>query len=338
MAKTIGDIAKEAGVSISTVSRVINNTKPVNPELRERVYEVIKKNNFKPNVLARGLITKKTNTIGVIIPDISNAVFGALTKGINSVSSKKGYTLMVCESGGEQETELKLLDVLEDKRIDGILFAGVNVSQTLVNTMKQKDYPVVLVTQEASVGSNVMNTVIHDNVQAAYDAVNFLIDNGHKKIAYLGGPKYDFSNGEKRLRGYKKALETAGIEPLDSYIIQGDFSFQFGYDGMKKLYEENRILPTAVVAGSDLIAVGAIQFMYTVGLKVPDEMSIIGFDDLEFTTYFKPELSTIRIPYFEEGEIATKELLKLMEGKKVDPVTHYVSHKIIRRSTIKSCK
>jgi LacI family transcriptional regulator len=245
---------------------------------------------------------------------------------------------MVCESGGEQERELKLLDVLEDKKIDGVLFAGVNINQTLVDTIKKKDYPVVLVTQETSVGPNVMNTVIHDNIQASYDAVNFLIDNGHNKIAYLGGPKHDFSNGEKRLKGYKKALEKAGIEILDSYIIQGDFSFQFGYDGMKKLYEENRILPTAVMAGSDLIAVGAIQFLYTVGMKVPDEMSIIGFDDLEFTTYFKPELSTIRIPYFEEGERAAKELLRLMEGEKVEPATHYVPHKIIRRNTVKYYK
>lgn len=150
MAVTIEDIAREAGVSIATVSRVINKTKPVSAELRDRVYEVIEKNHFKPNSLAQGLITKKTNTIGIIVPDISNAVFGKLTKGINSVFAQEGYTVVLCESQGELEKELKLLGILEEKQIEGLLFAGVDVNHTLVERMRKRNYPVVLVTQEAS--------------------------------------------------------------------------------------------------------------------------------------------------------------------------------------------
>lgn len=336
MAVTIADIAKEAGVSISTVSRVMNHTKPVSPELRERVYKIIEKNNFKPNALAQGLITKKTNTVGVIVPDISNPVFGALTKGINSVCAKKGYSLMVCESGGELEKELKLLDVLDDKQTDGVLFAGVDVNQELVDAMLKKHYPVVLVTQESSVGDHVIGTVTHDNVQAVYDAVKFLMDNGHTRIAYLGGPKHDFSSGKKRIKGYKMALEEGGITVPDSYMEQGEFSFQFGYEGMKRLYEENNILPTAVVAGSDLIAIGAVQFLNSVGVPVPEEMSVIGFDDMDFATYFRPELSTVRIPYFAEGELAARELIKRMCGEEEEITTHYVPHKIIRRGTTRA--
>ena len=211
MAVTIADIAKEAGVSISTVSRVINNTKPVSPELKERVYRIIEKNHFTPNALAQGLITKKTNIVGVIVPDISNAVFGALTKGINSVCSNTGYTIMVCESGGELERELNLLNILEDRQIDGVLFAGVDVNQELVDAMQRKDYPVVLVTQECSVKENIIDTVTHDNVQALYDVVMFLHENGHERIAYLGGPEYDFSSGQKRLKGYKEARSALKI-------------------------------------------------------------------------------------------------------------------------------
>jgi len=336
MAITIADIAKEAGVSISTVSRVMNNTKPVSPELRDRVYKIIEKNNFKPNALAQGLITKKTNMVGVVVPDISNPVFGALTKGINSVCTRKGYTIMVCESGGEHEREMKLLDVLEDKQTDGVLFAGVDVNQDLVDAMLKKQYPVVLVTQESAAGENIIDTVTHDNLQAVCDAVHFLIDNGHERIAYLGGPKHDFSSGKKRLKGYRQALSEAGIAVPDSYIEQGEFSFQSGYDRMKRLYEENSILPTAVVAGSDLIAIGGIQFLTSVGVSVPDDISVIGFDDLDFATYFRPELSTVRIPYFEEGEKAARELIKLMSGEKVESATQYVPHKIIRRGTIKA--
>lgn len=335
MAITIADIAKEAGVSISTVSRVMNGTKPVSPKLKEKVYKIIEKNNYTPNALAQSLITKKTNIVGVIVPDISNVVFGALTKGINDICSNEGYTIMVCESRGELEEELKLLNILEDREIDGVLFAGVDVNKELTDAMQKKEYPVVLVTQEAVQGEHVIDTVTHDNLQAVYDAVRFLYDSGHERIAYIGGPKHDFSSGQKRIKGYKKALDELGISVPESYIEQGEFSFQSGYDGMKKIYEENSILPTAVVAGSDLIALGAMQFLNSIGMSVPADMSIIGFDDLEFSIYCRPELSTVRIPYFEEGQKAAKELLKYMKGTKEYAATHYVAHKIIRRGTIK---
>ena len=336
MAVTIEDIAREAGVSIATVSRVINKTKPVSAELRDRVYEVIEKNHFKPNSLAQGLITKKTNTIGIIVPDISNAVFGKLTKGINSVFAQEGYTVVLCESQGELEKELKLLGILEEKQIEGLLFAGVDVNHTLVERMRKRNYPVVLVTQEASEDEEAVHTVIHNNVEAMYDAVKFLLDNGHERIAYLGGPKNDFSSDKKRVIGYKKALEEAGIEVKDSYIAQGDFSFEAGYQGMKKLYEENSKLPTAVVTGSDVIAVGAIQYLDNMRVKIPDDISIMGFDDSEFATYIKPELSTVRISYYDEGVKAAEMLRELMDGSTEAPMKEYVPHKIIRRSTTKN--
>lgn len=336
MAVTIEDIAREAGVSIATVSRVINKTKPVSAQLRDRVYEVIERNHFKPNSLAQGLITKKTNTIGIIVPDISNAVFGKLTKGINSIFARQGYTVILCESQGRLEKEIQLLEILEEKQIEGLLFAGVDVNHTLVNEMLRRDYPVVLVTQEASEDEGVINTVIHNNVEAMYDAVRFLLDNGHKRIAYLGGPKNDYSSGKKRLKGYRRALEEVGIPVNESYIVQGEFSFESGYQGMKTLYEENSKLPTAVVTGSDVIAVGAMQYLDNMRVQIPDDISILGFDDSEFATYIKPELSTVRISYYDEGVKAANMLLKLIKGEENLPVIEYVSHKIIRRSTTKS--
>ena len=147
---TIRDIAKKANVSVATVSRVINQSKSVSPEIEQRVRAIIKESGFQPNSMAKGLVTKQSKMIGLIIPDISNTVFGALTKGINSVCQKEGYTLMVCESGGTKEKELALLEVLSSKSIDGLLFAGVDVDDSLVSLMKAKDFPVLLVTQEAS--------------------------------------------------------------------------------------------------------------------------------------------------------------------------------------------
>lgn len=336
MSITIQDIAKEAKVSISTVSRVINDSKTVSPELKKRVQEIIKKRDFKPNSLARGLITNKTNIIGIIVPDISNPVFGALTKGINNVCEQKGYTLMVCESGGKQEKEIELLKILEDKKIDGVLFAGVNVDNTLIDEMKTNDSPVVLVTQEASCGEEIAYTVIHDNVRATYDAVTFLVENKHKKIAFIGGPENDYSSGQKRLEGFLLALRENEIEVPDSYIEHGDFSFDSGYNCMKKIYEENLELPTAVMVCNDTMAIGAIRFLKSAKVSVPNDISILGFDDSEIGKYFSPELTTVRISYFDEGVIAAKTLFKLIDNKNTTiPKTQFVPHKIIRRNSVR---
>lgn len=336
MAKTISDIAREAGVSISTVSRVMNNTKSVSEELKERVYRAIEHNNYTPNIHAQNLVTKKTDIVGVIVPDISNSVFGAITKGINSICSKAGYTLMVCESGGESAREKKLLNILEDRQIDGVIFSGVDVNEELVNLMKSKEYPIVLVTQEANVPETPIDTVAHNNVQALYDVTKFCQEKGHRKIAYLGGPEYDYSSGQLRLQGYKKAMRELELDIPDSYISQVEFSFQAGYEGMKKIYEESQELPTAVVTGADLIAVGAIQFLNSQGVKVPEDISVIGFDDLEFATYIVPELTTVRIPYFDEGATAAELLMDRINNNEEnkEPILQYMKHTVIRRGTV----
>ena len=338
MAVTIEDIAQEAGVSIATVSRVINKTKPVSPKLCARVYEAIEKNHFKPNAFAQGLVTNKTNMIGIIVPDISNTVFGKIVKGISSVCVPEEYTSIVCESQGDLKNELHLLDVMEEKKIGGLLFAGVNVNHTLVKAMLDKSYPVVLVAQEASEDPGAVSTVVHDNMTAMHDAVKFLLENGHERIAYIGGPTNDFSSGRRRLQGYQKAMEEARIQVEASYIAEGDFSFSAGYAAMKKIGEENRKLPTAVAAGSDVIAVGAIQYLESMGLKIPGDVSVMGFDDLEFASYFKPALSTVGISYFEEGARAARMLLNVISGEQEEKVIDYVPHKIIQRSTIKCLK
>lgn len=335
MAVTIADIAKEAGVSISTVSRVMNGTKPVSPELKKRVDEVVEKNHFKPNTLAKGLVTKKTNMIGVVVTDISNAIYGSMTRGINSVCEEQGYNIMICESHGEHKREEKILALLEEKQVDGVLFVGMDINEELLDIISCRSYPVVLVSQEASAGEGRIPTVVHDNTRAMEDAVRFLIDNGHRRIAYLGGPGEDYSSGKKRLMGYRLALEKAGIEVPDTYIQQGAFSFGAGHDGMKRIYEENSILPTAVAAGSDVIAVGAIQFLCSVGLRVPEDISIIGFDDADFAAYVQPELATVRVSYFDEGQTAARKLMEQMSGEAGKPETCYIPHKIIRRRTVK---
>ncbi|MGG4141539.1 LacI family DNA-binding transcriptional regulator [Paenibacillus algorifonticola] len=334
MTTTIEDIAREAEVSISTVSRVINNSKAVSPKLKDRVNEVIQKYNFKPNALARGLVSKKTNTLGIIIPDISNIIFGSITKGINSVCEKMDYTLIVCESGGSQEKELELLEILSDKKIDGVLFAGVNVNPTVIAEMKNKEYPIVLVTREAINNEGNLHTVVHDNEGAVYDAVQFLIEHGHKKIAFISGSRDDYSSGQRRLDGFQRALRENNIHEKDSYIQYGNFSFDAGYHCMQTIYEENEDLPTAVMISSDLMAIGALTFLKTTNLQIPEDISIMGFDDIDLASYFTPKLSTVRISYFDEGVKAAKTIFKLLANKNYPASIQYIPHKIIRRNSV----
>jgi LacI family transcriptional regulator len=335
---TIHDIAHEAKVSISTVSRVINNTKEVSPELRKRVFSAIDKHDFMPNQIARSLVTRKTGMIAIIVSNISNTVFGTLTKGVESICRRRDYTLIVCESGGNTENEVKLLRTMSNRQIDGLLFTGVDVHRGLVNEIRAQEYPTVLVSQEMSEydGEKPMPTVIHDNIQAIKDAIHFLYDNGHRKIAFIAGLKDDFSAGKKRCIGYRQSLSELSIEYKESYVDYGDFTFESGYRCMKKIYEENSQLPTAVMACSDLMAIGAMSYLDKMNIKVPEMISIMGFDDIEFASYVKPELSTVRVSYYEAGAIAAQTLFSLMEEQKISISTRHIPHLIIRRQSVRN--
>lgn len=340
MAVTIADVAREANVSISTISRVINNSKTVSPELKKHVFEVIERVGYRPNVLARGLITKQTNTIGLVVSDISNSVIATIAKGINSVCQENNYTVFMCESNGEPERELELLDKLGNHRIDGLVFAGVDVSRKLTDSMLKLEFPVVLVTQQEAYGETRLNTVIHDNYHLMIDAVNFVIANGHRRIAFISGPKKDHSSGMLRLQGYYAVLQENGIPPVESYIRFGDFSFDAGYASMRSIYEESIELPTVVLAASDLMAIGAMQSAFHLGLSVPEDISVMGIDDTEIGRYSRPPLSTVRIPYFEEGAMAAKTLFRLIEERREGvqdgqaATIEYVKHRIIRRTSV----
>ena len=194
MSVTIEDIANEAKVSIATVSRVRTGTKTVSPELKKRVLDAIERNRFKPNTFAKGLATDKSNIIGVIVSDVSNAVISATIKGINSICQKKGYTVMICESDGDSKKEKMLLERMQEHRASGVLLAGVNIDRSQVQWMLELDYPIVLFTQEAADNKTLINTVTHDNKKIIADAVEFLMANGHKRIAYISGPQNDYSS------------------------------------------------------------------------------------------------------------------------------------------------
>ena len=215
-------------------------------------------------------------------------------------------------------------------------FAGVDVNHKLVNEIIAQEYPIVLINQEMSESGEVpsLPTVIINNIQAIKDAIHFLYENGHRRIAFIGGLKNDYSAGQKRYTGYRHALAELGLEYNESYVDYGDFSFESGYLCMKKIYEENSQLPTEVMACSDLMAIGAMNYLEKMNIKVPDNISIMGFDDIEFASYVKPELSTVRISYYEEGVLASQTLFSLLEGQESSIGTRYIPHQIIRRQAL----
>ncbi|MCL2067701.1 MAG: LacI family transcriptional regulator [Treponema sp.] len=335
---TIRDIAYEAKVSISTVSRVLNSTKEVSPELKKQVFKVIKKHDFRPNQIARSLVTRKTGMIAIIISNISNTVFGAMSKGIDSVCSQRDYILIVCDSNNNTENEIKLLRAMNNRQIDGLLFAGFDVTGDIVKEIRAQKYPTVLITQEMSEAGaeKPMPTVVNDNIQATKDAIHFLYDNGHRKIAFIGGRKKDFSSGQKRFSGYRQALKELGLEYKKNYVIHGDFTFESGYNCMKKILEKNPELPTAVMVCSDLMAIGAMNYLDKVDVKVPDTISIMGFDDIESASQVRPKLSTVRVSYFQEGALAAQTLFSLIEKQEIPMGTTYVPHEIIQRQSVRN--
>ncbi|MEC9489687.1 MAG: LacI family DNA-binding transcriptional regulator [Halanaerobiales bacterium] len=334
MGVTIKDVAKKAGVSIASVSRVINDSKPVAPETKDKILKVIEETGYKPNAMARGLKKNESGLIGLVTPDMQNGTFSELVKGIEGVIEKNSMSLIVANSKGEIEKELKALHIFKEQQLEGIIFSGVKF------TKKHKDYfdryqvPTVVVSQKFP-GSGLPH-LTPDNIEAAKTAVEFLIENNHREIAMLHGPLYDQSSGKERYLGYKKALKNAGLKENSDYVKKVEFSINSGYHKMQELIDEVEKLPTAVFAASDRVAIGALDCCLDNGLKVPDNISIIGFDDIELATVVRPKLSTIRVDHVELGRKVVEVLLAQIKKEEVKPECQKIDFELINRATVKN--
>lgn len=335
MAITIKDIAKKAGVSIATVSRVLNDSKPVSPELRRRVLKIVKETGYKPNALARGLIKKATGLIGIILPDIANQNFAELIKGIEEVADQNKFDIVVSNSHGNVEKELEILDVFREKQLDGIIFSGVTFTDDHSHFFQKYKIPLVIVGQNFP--QIELPSVAINNFQAAYDATLFLIKLGHKNIAMISGPFNDIAAGKDRYRGYSTALKEYGLEEIQGYVQKGDFTIESGYRAMEKIMAI-KPLPTAVFAASDKMAIGAMNFCFDNGYKVPDDISIIGFDDMEIASVVRPTLTTIHQNKKEIGALTARLLIDRIKGKESGIWNVQPPYKLIERQSTKRPK
>lgn len=331
MTVTIYDVAREAGVSMATVSRVVNNNPNVKPQTRKKVFEAIERLGYRPNAVARGLASKKTTTVGVVIPDISNAIFADVARGIEDIANMYHYNIILCNADKKKEKEIRVVNTLLEKQVDGLLFMGGTVTEEHIQAFKTASVPVVLC---ATTDENQQfPSVDIDHEQAAYDAVQALLKEGHKDVAMICGNLNDPSNGYARYQGYLRALKEQGIEMKDEYVRAGNYRYESGMEVMEYFLQLTR-RPTAVFAATDEMAIGAIHKIQDHGLRVPDDISIISVDNTRMASMVRPQLAAVAQPMYDIGAVAMRLLTKLMKNESVENSKVILPHELVRRSSL----
>ncbi|SFI97424.1 catabolite control protein A [Thermoflavimicrobium dichotomicum] len=312
---TIYDVAREAGVSMATVSRVVNGNPNVKPATRKKVLDVIQQLGYRPNAVARGLASKKTTTVGVVIPDISNPFNAELTRGIEDIATMYHYNIILCNSDLKPLRELQLIETLLEKQVDGLLFLGSAITEEHRSIFNATPVPVVLAATHDE--KNEIPYVNVDNIEAAKTATSVLISEGHKRIGFIGIQLTNSIQGYPRYLGYKKALEQHQL-PFDETLIEiGNGRYQSGYEAMKKLLEKDPSI-SAVFAATDEMAVGAIHAIQDFGRSVPDDVSVMGCNNIPIASQVRPLLSTVSVPLYDIGAVAMRLLTKYMNNEEVE--------------------
>lgn len=332
MNTTIYDVAREAGVSMATVSRVVNGNPNVKPTTRKKVLEAIERLGYRPNAVARGLASKKTTTVGVIIPDISSIFFSELARGIEDIATMYKYNIILSNSDQNLNKEIHLLHTLLGKQVDGIVFMGGNITDTHIEEFKKSSVPIVLAATVDE--TKEIPSVNIDYGQAVYEAVSSFVEKGHEKIAIVNGPDDDIVNGQYKLDGYKKALEEGKIRLNEDFITEGDYTYESGKEAMSSLLAlENK--PTAVFVSTDEMALGVIHQIQDEGYQVPEDVEVISSDNTRLASMVRPTLSSVVQPMYDIGAVAMRLLTKLMNNEKVDDTTVVLPHRIEYRQSTK---
>jgi len=302
---TIKDVAKSAGVSVGTVSNVLNNLSTVTEKNKEKVLSTINKLGYRPNKIAASLSKKKTMNVGLIVPDVSSPFYSDLIKGISDTLDSYNYNVFLCSSNNNLAKETKIINDLLSMWIEGIILIPVYAENRDIELLKKIKTPLVLVNRE--IEGLKKDIVVFDNLEGAFKATKYLIQNNHKRIIILGGPKYSKSF-EDRFKGWQIAMEESNLF-RNNLVFRGDFSVESGYEMMESALKKLKKID-AVFATSDLIALGALSAIEDYNMKVPDDISIIGFGDIYLSKFLKPSLTTIRRPFYNIGKTAVSILLE----------------------------
>lgn len=330
MNTTIYDVAREAGVSMATVSRVLNGTAVVKEETKAKVIAAIEKLNYRPNAVARGLASKRTKSIGVILPDVSDLFHAEILRGIEDIATMYQYHIILTNSDARESREIDLIGTMWEKQVDGLIFISERITPEIVRTFEQAQLPVVLCATEDPEGR--IPSVTIDNRSAAVDATAYFLNRGLRKIAFLGGPTTHPVTA-LRQSGYEKALTDAGLAVDPVLILHAeDLHYQAGNKEANAFLAAGHSVE-AVVAASDELAVGFLNALRDRGGNVPESAMLLSFDNTRLSQMVRPELTTIAQPTYDLGAVSMRLLTKLLNDEAIHEYTVLLPHSIIERTS-----
>ncbi|EGS40899.1 catabolite control protein A [Staphylococcus capitis VCU116] len=327
MTVTIYDVAREARVSMATVSRVVNGNQNVKPETRNKVNEVIKKLNYRPNAVARGLASKRTTTIGVIIPDISNVYYSQLARGLEDIATMYKYHSIISNSDNDPEKEKEIFNNLLSKQVDGIIFLGGTISEEIKDLINQSSVPVVVSGTNGK--DDHIASVNIDFKQAAEEATQHMIEKGAKKFALVGGD-YSKKAQDDVLQGLTKVLNQHHLELDEALHFSGKESYKEGIKAFEKLQNN---MPDAILSISDEQAIGILHSALDAGVNVPEDLQILSFNNTRLVEMVRPQLSSVIQPLYDIGAVGMRLLTKYMNEEEIEEPNVILPHRIEYRGT-----
>ena len=328
---TMQQIAQIARVSKRTVSRALNNQYGISEETKKIIFDIAAELNYRPNALARALATKQTKTLGLIVSDIADPFYAKLVRGVEDIAAKNNYSAIIFSTDEDYEKELKSVCISIEKKLDGILLTATQTHNKDILELKERNIPFVLMNRHFD--DIETDYVIDDNKKGAYDVVDHLAKLGYKKIAYISGPP-QISSVRERLQGYKDALAYNNIDFDKTLVVESNLRMEDGERTTKSLLRMIKNKPIAIFAFSDLLAIGALKAIKEKGLKVPDDIALVGYDDIEFAALLEVPLTTVAQPSYEIGKKAAEILINKLQKQNMSEFQQVVltPQLVIRKS------
>lgn len=326
---TIYDVAREAGVSMATVSRVVNGNKNVKENTRKKVLEVIDRLDYRPNAVARGLASKKTTTVGVVIPNIANSYFSILAKGIDDIAAMYKYNIVLASSDEDDDKEVNVVNTLFAKQVDGIIFMGHHLTDKIRAEFSRSRTPIVLA---GTVDLDHQLPSVNIDYKAAVADVVDILAKDHQSIAFVSGPLIDDINGKVRLVGYKDGLKKNKLDFKEGLVFEANYSYKEGFELAQRVINSGA---TAAYVAEDELAAGLLNGLFEAGKRVPEDFEIITSNDSPVVQYTRPNLSSISQPVYDLGAVSMRMLTKIMNKEELEEKEILLNHGIKKRGTTK---
>ena len=326
---TIYDVAREAGVSMATVSRVVNGNKNVKENTRKKVLEVIDRLDYRPNAVARGLASKKTTTVGVVIPNIANSYFATLARGIDDIATMYKYNIVLASSDENDDHEVTVINSLFAKQVDGIIFMGYHLTEKIRAEFSRTRTPIVLA---GTVDLEHQLPSVNIDYKAAVEDSVTQLAKSNEKVAFVSGPLIDDINGKLRLAGYKAGLEKNNLRYNEGLVFEAKYSYKDGFDLAQRVLNSGA---TAAYVGEDELAAGLLNGLLAAGKSVPEDFEIITSNDSPITSYTRPNLSSINHPLYDLGAVSMRMLTKIMNKEELEEKDVILNHGLTLRQSTK---